>query len=128
MRVQQPTERLLNCINRPPVPSVPLSSSLKAGQVPSRTAFPTRSDPVDHLGRSLELDLTVVSHMTSSIQIVRNQQRLGAFPACEKRRVNVTDGDRYACSRTATVPMFLQERLRSERGRGGQLGCDVEDS
>ena len=86
------------------------------------------SDPVDHLGRSLELDMTVVSHMTSTIQIVRNQQRLGAFPACEKRRVNITDGDRYARSSAAVVLMFLQQRLRAERGRGEQLGCDVEDS
>ena len=38
--------------------------------------------------------MTVVSHMESPLNIVRNQQRLGVFPACEKRRVNVTDGDR----------------------------------
>ena len=46
--------------------------------------------------RSLELDMMVVSHVPTSVQISRNQQQLGSFPGCEKRRVNVTDGDSWA--------------------------------
>lgn len=73
--------------------------------------------------------MTVVSHMESPLNIVRNQQRLGVFPACEKRRVNCTDGDRCVHSRSRRPLLSRHQVLRVDRVHCvGQLGCDVEDS